>query len=95
MRVRHVLTILALAVICVLGTPTAESEAHACDPFVLVKQHYWSNSCGPAAPPGSICNNVVTLVGEEGVNCDGNSVSWGYATNYMVTYRKIWCEPCS
>jgi hypothetical protein len=41
------------------------------------------------------CNYVSGLVvGETGVDCDGNSVSWGYATNYMVTYRKIWCEPC-
>jgi hypothetical protein len=95
MRVRRALTILILAVICVLATPTAESEANAsCDPFVLVQQHYWHNSCGPAAPSGSICNDVITLVGEVGVDCDGNSVSWGYVTNYMVKYRKIWCDPC-
>jgi len=92
MSVRRLLSILALAVVCALATPTSESEAHACDPFVFVEQHYWHNSCGPGG--GTFCNDVVTLVGEVGVDCDGNSVSWGYVTNYMVTQRKIWCDPC-
>jgi hypothetical protein len=91
MHIRRVLTILVIAVTCAFATPTAQSEAHACDPFVLVKQHWWHNSCGPEGRPGDICNDVITLVGEEGVDCDGNSVSWGYVTNYHVTYRKIWC----
>jgi hypothetical protein len=92
---RRVLSILGLAVVCALATPTSESEANAaCQyPFVRIQQHWYSNSCGPGAPPGSICNDVVTLVGERGVDCYGNDVSWGYETNYMVTYRKIWCEP--
>jgi hypothetical protein len=95
MNFRRVLVILVLAVICVLATPTPESEANAACfyPFVRIKQHYWPNSCGPSAPPGSICNQVITLVGETGVDCDGNDISWGYATNYMVTYRRIQCEP--
>ena len=93
MNVRRVLTILVLAVICALATPTSESAAGAtCEPFVIIEQHYWHNSCGPGG--GTICNDVITLVGETGVDCDGNSVDWGYETNYMVTYRKIWCEPC-
>lgn len=90
---RRVLVIFVLAVICAVATPTAQSEANAsCEPFVLVKQHWWPNSCGPQG--GTICNDVVTLVGEEGVDCDGNSVNWGYVTNYGVTWRKIWCDPC-
>jgi hypothetical protein len=96
MNVRRVLTIVALAVICALSTPTSESEAQAAcyyDP-VTITQHYWPNSCGPGAPPWSICNHVITLVGETGVDCDGNDVSWGYATNYMVTYRHEWCWIC-
>lgn len=95
MNFRRVIIILVVAVICVLSTPTRETEAKAACwyPFVRVKQHYWNNSCGPAAPPGSICNQVITLVGEEGVDCDGNDISWGYITNYMVTYRRIQCEP--
>ena len=92
---RRALTIIVLAVVCALATPTSESEANAACfyPSVRITQHYWSNSCGPGAPGGSICNNVITLVGETGVDCEGNDVSWGYATNYMVTYRRIWCEP--
>lgn len=95
MNVRRVLIILSLAVICAAATPTSESEADAACfyPFVRIKQHWWKNSCAPDAPSGSICNDVITLVGEEGVDCDGNDVSWGYVTNYGVTYRKIWCEP--
>jgi hypothetical protein len=95
MAVRRALIILVIATICALATPSRESEAHAaCQyPFVLVKQHWWSNSCGPEGRPGDICNQVLTLVGEEGVDCDGNSVNWGYVTNYHVTYRKIWCDP--
>jgi hypothetical protein len=95
MKVRRALTILGLAALCALSTPTSESEANAACfyPFVRVKQHWSSNSCGPNPPPGSICNDVVTLVGEEGVDCDGNDISWGYVTNYNVTYRKIWCTP--
>jgi hypothetical protein len=95
MNHRRALTIIVLAVICALATPTRESEANAACfyPSVRITQHYWPNSCGPSAPPGSICNQVVTLVGETGLDCDGNDVSWGYATNYMVTYRRIWCEP--
>jgi hypothetical protein len=95
MSFRRVLTTLVLAVVCALATPTPESEANAACyyPFVRITQHYWNNSCGPAAPPGSICNQVITLVGETGVDCDGNDISWGYATNYMVTYRRIQCEP--
>jgi hypothetical protein len=95
MNLRRVLTIVALALICALSTPTRESEANAtCQyPFVRIKQHWWPNSCGPEGQPGDICNQVVTLVGEEGLDCDGNDVSWGYVTNYGVTYRKIFCEP--
>ena len=95
MSVRRVLTILILAIVCVLATPTPESEANAACfyPFVRIKQHYWHNSCDPGAPHGSICSDVITLVGEEGVDCDGNDISWGYFTNYRVTYRRIWCEP--
>lgn len=95
MNVRRVFTIVVLAVICALATPTSESEANAACyyPWVQITQHYWPNSCGPGAPPGSICNHVITLVGETGVDCSGNDVSWGYATNYMVTYRWEWCEP--
>ena len=95
MNVRRVLAILVLAIVCVLATPTPESEANAACvyPFVRIKQHYWHNSCDPGAPHGSICSDVITLVGEEGVDCDGNDISWGYVTNYMVTYRRIWCEP--
>lgn len=95
MNSRRVLIILVIAVICAVATPTSESEVKACHqyPSVLIKQHWWPNSCGPAG--GTICNDVVTLVGEEGDDCDGNSVSWGYVTNYGVTYRKIWCDdPC-
>jgi len=93
MNFRRVLTIFVLAVICALATPTQESEANAaCQyPFVRIKQHWWPNSCGPNG--GTICNDVITLVGETGVDCDGNDVSWGYASNYGVTYRRIWCEP--
>ena len=95
MNLRRVLTIFVLAATCALATPTRQSEANAACfyPFVRIKQHYWPNSCGPSAPPGSICNDVITLVGETGVDCDGNDVSWGYATNYMVTYRRIQCTP--
>ncbi|HEX7150304.1 MAG TPA: hypothetical protein VF618_02365 [Thermoanaerobaculia bacterium] len=95
MLLRRAVTILVLAVTCALATPTRQSEAEAACfyPFVRIKQHYWHNSCGPSAPAGSICSDVITLVGETGVDCDGNDVSWGYATNYMVTYRRINCPP--
>jgi hypothetical protein len=40
-------------------------------------------------------HDVITLVGETGVDCEGNSVSWGYATNYMATTARSGASPVS
>lgn len=97
MKVRRALAVLIIAVICVAATPTSESNANAyCFyPRVRVTQYWYPNSCGPGPhPPWTICNDVLTLAGESGVDCDGNAWSWGdtnpslYQTHYFEQ-----CEP--
>ena len=92
MKIRRVLIIVSLAVVCALATPTSESEANAaCTyPFVRITQ-YWG---APDCEHGNPCPDVLVLVGESGLNCDGIDVSWGITNpNLYQTIRKEWCEP--
>jgi hypothetical protein len=97
MSFRRAVIILFIAVLCALATPTKQSEAKAACfyPFVRITQYWYPNSCGGQPYyPGQICNDVLTLAGESGVDCDGNAWSWGNNSSSLYkTYRREWCEP--
>jgi hypothetical protein len=91
MKSRRALIIFILAAVCLLATPTSESEANAaCTyPFVRITVYWGQNQCGYP-----ICTDVLVVVGESGIDCDGNAWSWGNTNpNLYQTYRKEWCEP--
>lgn len=97
MRVRRAAVVLIIATIFAVATPTSESTANAyCYYNIAVTTQYWyPNSCGPGPqPPGTICNHVLTLAGESGIDCAGNAWSWGDTDpDLYQTHSYEVCEP--
>lgn len=97
MKFRRALMIMLIALICVLSTPTQQSEAEAACYYPLARttQYWYTNSCGGQPYyPGQVCNDVLVLAGESGVDCDGNTWSWGNTSSHLYkTYHFEQCEP--
>jgi hypothetical protein len=92
MKFRRALIICSLTALCALATPTSESEANAaCTyPFVRITQYWADQQCEQGTP----CPDVLVVVGESGIGCDGVAWSWGNTSSHLYqTYRKEWCEP--
>ena len=97
MRARRAAVVLIIAAVCAVATPTSESTANAyCFyNFAMTTQYWYPNSCGPGPhPPWTICNDVLTLAGESGVDCAGNAWSWGDTNPALYqTHSHEMCEP--
>ncbi len=97
MRARRAAVVLIIATICAVATPTSESNANANCYYNLAwtTQYWYPNSCGPGPhPPGTICNDVLTLAGESGVDCAGNAWSSGDTNPALYqTHSYEVCEP--
>jgi hypothetical protein len=90
MKLRQAVIIALIAAVSVVATPTRESVAEAACfyPKVRVTQYWYTQSCS-----GNICNHVLVLAGESGVDCDGNAWSWGDTSASYRTYHLESCPP--
>jgi hypothetical protein len=91
MNVRRAVVIALIAALCSVSTPTVDSRAEAgcIYPRSRITQFWDRNNCGQP-----VCTDVLVLVGESGVDCDGVAWSWGNTNPALhQTYRWESCPP--